>query len=110
MEQRSPGIETTTRQGWSSRRRQRGAPPHAARSWDRDGAVAPRRDDAVLVLGIRGRAHYVQAHAPKRRIHHRVPRVLQGWLSRHEELVGLTGSAVEFFQESYHRGSHSSTG
>ena len=61
-------------------------------------------DDAVLVLGIRGRARYAQAHVPKRRSHHRVPRVLQGWLSRHEELVGLLGSAVDFLQESNHRG------
>jgi len=38
MELRAPGIETTTRQGWSSMRRQRGAPPCAARSWGRDGA------------------------------------------------------------------------
>jgi hypothetical protein len=37
-------------------------------------------DDAVLLLGIRGRARYAQAHVPKRRSHHRVPRVLQGWL------------------------------
>ncbi len=66
-------------------------------------------DDAVLVLGIRGRARYAQAHVPKRRSHHRVSRVLQGWLSRHEELVGLVGSAIDFFQESYHRGAHSST-
>ncbi len=59
-------------------------------------------DDAVLVLGIRGRACYAQAHVPTRRSHHRVPRLLQGWLSRHAELVGLLGSAVDFFQESYH--------
>ena len=51
-------------------------------SWGRDGAAAPRRevegvvveDDAVLVLGIRGRARYAQAHVPKRRRHHRVPK------------------------------------
>ena len=43
MELRAPGSETTTRQGWSSRRRQRGVPPRAARSWGRDGAAAPRR-------------------------------------------------------------------
>ncbi len=58
-------------------------------------------DDAVLVLGIRGCARYAQAHVPKRGSYHRVPRVPQGWLSRHEELVGLLGSAVDFFQESY---------
>jgi len=28
MELRAPGIKTTTRQGWYSRRRQRGAPPY----------------------------------------------------------------------------------
>jgi len=47
------------------RRRQRGAPPCAERSWGRDGAAVPRRevegvvveDDAVLALGIRGRDH-----------------------------------------------------
>ena len=33
-------------------------------------------DDAVLVLGVRGRAPYAQAHVSKRRGHHRVPRVL----------------------------------
>ena len=51
-------------------------------------------DDAVLVLGIRSRARYAQAHVPKRRRHHRVPRVLQFWLLRHEELVGFLGSAL----------------
>ena len=54
-----------------------------------DGVV---KDDVVLVLGIRGRARYAQAHVPKRRSHHRVSRVLQGWLLRtlrHEELVGI---------------------
>ena len=66
-------------------------------------------DDAVLVLGIRGR--YAQAHVPKRRSHHCVLRVLQGWLLRYEELVGLPlGSAVDFFEEIYHRGAHSSSG
>ncbi len=59
-------------------------------------------DDAVLVLGVRGRARYAQAHVPKRRSYHRVPRVLQGWLLRHEELIGLLGLAVDFSQESYH--------
>ncbi len=69
-------------------------------------------DDAVLVLGVRGRARNAQAqrNVPKRRSHHRVPRVLQGWLLRHEELVGLLGSALDFFEEGHHRGAHSSTG
>ena len=67
-------------------------------------------DDAVLVLGIRGSARYAQAHVPKRRSYHRVLRVPQGWLLRHEELVSLLGSAVDFLQESYHRRAHSSTG
>jgi len=40
-------------------------------------------NDAVLVLGVRGRAGYAQAHVPKRRGHHRVPRVLQCCLLRH---------------------------
>ena len=66
-------------------------------------------NDAVLVLGIRGRARFAQAHVLKRRSHHRVPRGLQGWLLRHEELVGFLGSAVDFNQD-YHRGAHSSTG
>ena len=118
MELRAPGIETTTRQGWSSRRRQRGAPPHAARTWvgmglprhdgELEGVVV--EDDAVLVLGIRGCARHAQAHVPKRRSHHRVPRVPQGWLLRHEELIGLLSSALDFFQESNHRRAHSSTG
>ena len=34
----------------------------------------------------------------------------EGWMLRHEELFGLLGSAVDFFQESYHRRAHSSTG
>ena len=57
-----------------------------------DGEVesAVMEDDEVLVLGVRGRARYAQAHFPKRRGHHRVPRVLQCWLLRHEELVGCT--------------------
>ena len=62
-------------------------------------------DDAVLVLGIRGRARYAQAHVPKRGSSHRVPRVPQGWLLRHEELVGLLGSLtralLEFFKASF---------
>ena len=73
MDMRAPGIETTTRQGWSSRRRQRGAPPCATHSWvgmgllRHDGEVeVVVEDDAVLVLGIRGRARYAQAHVPKR--------------------------------------------
>ena len=62
-------------------------------------------DDAV------GRARYAQAHVPKRRSHHRVLRVLQGWLLRHEELDGIPlGSTVDFLKESHHRGAHSSTG
>ena len=77
MELRAPGIETTTRQGWSSRaarRRMRrvvgvrmGLPCH-------DGEVegVVMEDDAVLVLGIRGCARYAQAHVPKRRSYHRV--------------------------------------
>jgi len=52
-------------------------------------------NDAVLVLVVRGRA-YAQAHVPKRRSHHRVLRMLQGWLLRHEELVGVLGLAVVF--------------
>ena len=100
MELRAPGIATTTRQGWSSRRRERrevgvrmGLPFHDE---EVEGVVV--EDDAkiyaVLVLGVRGRARYAQAHVPKRRSRHRVPRVPQGWLLRHEELVGLLGSAV----------------
>ena len=97
MELRAPCIETTTRQGWSSRRRQRGAPPRAARSWGRDGLPCHdgevegvvMEDDAVLMLGIRGCARYAQAHVPNRGSYHHVPRVPQGWLLRHEELVGL---------------------
>ena len=54
------------------------------------------------MLGIRGRARYAQAHVPKRRRHHRVPRVLQCWLLRHEELAGFLGSAVDFFEEGQH--------
>ena len=67
-------------------------------------------DDAVLVLGIRGCVRYAQAHVPKRGSYHRVPRGPQGWLLRHEELVGLLGSAVNFCEESHHRGARSSTG
>ena len=52
------------------------SPPRVARSWDRGGAIAPRRgevegvvvkDDAVLELCVRSRACYAQAHIPKRR-------------------------------------------
>jgi len=43
------------------------------------GMGLPRHDgekkDAVLILGIRGRARYAQAHIPEQRRHHRVPRV-----------------------------------
>jgi len=73
MELRAPGIETTARQGWPSKRRQRGAPPCATHSWGRDGGL-PRHDhghdgevegvvvedDAVLVLGVRGRKRMSQ--------------------------------------------------
>jgi hypothetical protein len=49
-------------------------------------------NDAVLVLGILEAAHaMLKRMAPKRRSHHRVPRVLQGWLSRREERVCLLG-------------------
>ena len=105
MELRAPGIETTTRQGWSSmalcagsaaRRRMRrvvgvrmGLPCHDG---EVDGVVL--EDDAVLVVGVRGRARYAQAHVPIRRSHHRVQGVLQGWLLRHEEFVGLLGSVL----------------
>ena len=79
MELRAPGIATTTRQGWSSRRRERrevgvrmGLPCHDG---EVEGVIVD--DYAVLVLGIRGRARYAQAHVPKRRSHHLVRRVLQ---------------------------------
>jgi len=63
MELRAHGIETTTRQGWSSRRRQRGAPPSVRRvvgvrmrllrhDGEVEGVVV--EDDAVLVPGNRG--------------------------------------------------------
>jgi len=35
------------------------------------------KGNAVLVLGVRGRACYAQAHVPKRRSHHSIPCVLQ---------------------------------
>ena len=70
MELRSLGIETTIRQGWSSRRRQRGAPVVGV------GMGLPRHDgevksvvvedDAILELCFRGRACYAQAHIPIR--------------------------------------------
>ena len=66
--------------------------------------------DAVLVLGIRGRARYAQAQIPKQRRYHRVPRVSKGWLLRHEELFDFPGSPVDSFEEGRHRGAHSSTG
>ena len=44
-----------------------------------EGVVAKK--DAVVILGIRGRAHYAQAQIPKQRRYHRVPRVYQGWLA-----------------------------
>ena len=40
-----------------------------------DGVVV--KDEAVLVLSVRGRARYAQAHIPKRRSHHGVPSELQ---------------------------------
>ena len=76
----------------------RGGAPH------HDGEVesAVMEDAAVLLLRIRGRARYAQAHVPKRLSRHCVPRVLQGWLLRHEELVGFFGPAVDFFKEGHH--------
>jgi len=53
--------------------------------------------DAVLALGVRGRARYSQAHTPKRRRHHRVPRVSQGCLLRHDELFDFLYHARIFF-------------
>ncbi len=58
-------------------------------------------DDAVLVLGIRGRARYAQAHVPKRRSYHSCSMSASGlaaWLLRHEELVDLLGSAVDILE------------
>jgi len=66
---------------------------------DGEGESVVMEDDAVLVHGVSGRARYAQAHVPKRRGHHRVPRVLQGWLLRHEELVGFS----ECFSPSFFR-------
>jgi len=78
MELRAPGIETTR----LVRRVRRvvGVGMGLLRH-DGEVEVVVVEDDAVLVLGIRGRARYAQAHVSKR--------VLQGWLSRHEELVCL---------------------
>ena len=73
MELRAPCIETTTRQGWPSRRRQRevgvrmGLPCHDG---EVEGVVVVE-NDAVLVLGIHGCARYAQAHVPKRGSYHR---------------------------------------
>ena len=64
------------------------------------------KDDAVLELCVRGRAHYAQAHIPKRRSHQGAPSVLQHRLLRHEELVGVLRSAVGMFEEGHHRGTH----
>ena len=106
MQLRAPGIDTKAGPLGTSNeaRRVRHVLGFGMRLLRHDGEVEGVlvEDDAVLVLGIRGRARYAQAHVPKRRSHHRVPRVPQGWLLRHEELVGLLGSAVDFFQESYH--------
>ena len=117
MELRAPDTGTLTRQAWSFKRRQRGAPPVCG-AWvgmgllRHDGEVESVvvEDDAVLELDVRGRARYAQAHVPKRRCHHHVPRVLQSWLLRHGELVGLVCSTLDFFEESHHRGAHSSAG
>jgi len=65
MELRAPDIETTTCQGWSSWCRQRGAPPYVGvgmgllhHDGEVEGVVVV--DDAVLVLGIRGRARFLK--------------------------------------------------
>ena len=79
MELRAPCIETTSNAARRHERREvgvrMGLPCH-------DGEVegVVMEDDAVLVLVIRGRARYAQAHVPKRRSYHRVPRLPQGWL------------------------------
>ena len=86
------------------------------RRWGRYGAAAPRRggegvnleDDAVLVVGVRGRTRYAQAHVTERRCHRRVLCMFQGWLLRHEELVSFLSSTVNLFEEGHHRGSQSS--
>ena len=56
------------------------------------GAVA--KWNAVLIPGIRGRA---RAHAMLRGRHHCVPRVSQGGLLRHEELLDFLDPARTFF-------------
>ena len=60
------------------------------------------KDDAVLELRVRCCTCNAQAHVPKRRGHHRVPRVLQCWLLSHEELVSALRSAVDFFEKGHH--------
>jgi len=70
VELQVPDIETTTPQGWSSRRRQRGAPLFSVQSWvgmglpRHDGEVESVvvEDDAVLVLSV------VAAHAMLKRM------------------------------------------
>ena len=57
-------------------------------------------DDAVLILGVRGRARYAQAHILTRCRHNRVPRVSQGSMLRHEDLY-ILGSAVDSFEEGH---------
>ena len=100
MELRAPDTGTMTRRVF--KRRRRGAPRLVAHCWGRDGAASATHhdgevesivmeDDAVLVLGVRGRARYAQVHVPKRQGHNRVPRALQCWLLRHEELFGFQG-------------------
>ena len=89
MELRAPGIETTTRKvgslgtGNAARRRVRRVVGVGMGLLRHDGEVEGviEEDDAVLVLGVRGRACYAQAHVPKRRSYHRVPRVPQGGLA-----------------------------
>ena len=58
-----------------------------ARSWGRGGEVerVVFEDDAVLVVGVRGRARHAQAHIPKRRSHQGISSVLQRRLLRHED-------------------------
>jgi len=52
------------------------------------------KDDVVLVLCVRGRACYAQAHIPKRRSHHCVTCVLTRRLLRKEELARCPVSAI----------------
>jgi hypothetical protein len=54
-----------------------------------EGVVA--ENDAVLVLGVRGRARYAQAHVPNDEVT-KVSSVLQRRLLRHEELIGNKNS------------------